>query len=338
MQRIPLLDLSTFYQVKRSPQELKQLLCQVDETLCEIGFLCIKGTQLSSHEIQLAQSVGMRFFDLPLTEKNQVKALTHANRGYTGLAELGLSYSMDASDLKQDRQAPSDLFERYRIGPTESFTPELMERYGHNAFAPNIWPAQIAEFAPVMKTYYRQMNQLAQDLLALFALSLGLDEQWFQDKVDHSMSSLALNHYPAQTVPPLAGQLRAGPHTDYGTVTIVAPTAAPGGLQVRTKDGQWQDVSVEPGTFVVNIGDLMAQWTNDRWVSTVHRVANPSAEQAMGSRRLSLVFFHQPNPDAVIDCIPTCVDSIAGKKYQPVSAGEYINAKISRHFKSYLAA
>jgi isopenicillin N synthase-like dioxygenase len=109
-------------------------------------------------------------------------------------------------------------------------------------------------------------------------------------------------------------------------------------LQVRTKNGQWQDVSVEPGTFVVNIGDMMAQWTNDRWVSTVHRVANPSLGQAAGSRRLSLVFFHQPNPDAVIDCIPTCIPAGGEKKYQPVIAGEYINAKIRRHFKSFLAA
>ncbi len=337
MQRIPLLDLSTYYHAQRSPQELKQLLCQVDEALCEIGFLCIKGTPLTPQAVQTAQRVGMHFFDLPLAEKNQVKALKHANRGYTGLAELGLSYSMDASDLKQDRQAPSDLFERYRIGPDQNIAPALMALYGQTAYAPNIWPEQPPEFAPAMQSYYQQMNQLAQDLLALFALSLGLEEKWFQDKVDHSMASLALNHYPAQTVQPLAGQLRAGPHTDYGTLTIVAPTAAPGGLQIRTKNGQWQDVSVEPGTFVVNIGDLMAQWTNDRWVSTVHRVANPGAEQALNSRRLSLVFFHQPNPDAIIDCLPTCVDAVTGKKYLPVNAGEYINAKINRHFKSYLA-
>ena len=185
-----------------------------------------------------------------------------------------------------------------------------------------------------MQSYYEQANQLAQDLLGVFALALGLERDWFKSKVDHSMASLALNHYPAQTEPALPGQLRAGPHTDYGTLTIVAPTAAPGGLQIRTKSGQWQDVSVEPGTFVVNIGDMMAQWTNDRWVSTVHRVANPAPGQALSSRRLSLVFFHQPNPDALIDCIPTCVDANHGKKYQPVNAGDYISAKINRHFKS----
>ena len=336
MQQIPLLDLSPYYEASGSTNDLKQLLCQVDQALCEIGFLCIKGTPLTQEFVKHTQSAALEFFDLPLQEKNTVQAVKFAHRGYTGLAELGLSYSMDASDLKQDRRAPADLFERYRIGPVAQFSASLLAQYGQTAYAPNIWPARPPAFATLMQSYYQQANQLAQDLLGLFALALGLEREWFESKVDHSMASLALNHYPAQTEPALPGQLRAGPHTDYGTLTIVAPTAAPGGLQVRTKNGQWQDVSVEPGTFVVNIGDMMAQWTNDRWVSTVHRVANPNPGQALSSRRLSLVFFHQPNPDALIDCIPTCVDANQGKKYQPVNAGDYISAKINRHFKSSL--
>ena len=334
MQQIPLLDLSAYYQAAGNTDDLKQLLCQVDQALCEIGFLCVKGKPLTEELVKRAQAAALAFFDLPLQEKNEVKAAKFAHRGYTGLAELGLSYAMDASDLKQDRRAPADLFERYRIGPVAEFSASLREQYGQTAYAPNIWPKQPSDFAALMQSYYEQANQLAQDLLGVFALALGLERDWFKNKVDHSMASLALNHYPAQTEPALPGQLRAGPHTDYGTLTIVAPTAAPGGLQIRTKSGQWQDVSVEPGTFVVNIGDMMAQWTNDRWVSTVHRVANPAPGQALSSRRLSLVFFHQPNPDALIDCIPTCVDANHGKKYQPVNAGDYISAKINRHFKS----
>jgi isopenicillin N synthase-like dioxygenase len=338
MQQIPLLDLSAYYQAAGTTNDLKQLLCQVDQALCEIGFLCVKGTPLTEEFVKRTQTAALEFFDLPLQEKNEVKAVKFANRGYTGLAELGLSYAMDASDLKQDRRAPADLFERYRIGPVAEFSASLREQYGQTAYAPNIWPARPSDFAALMQSYYEQANQLAQDLLGVFALALGLERDWFKSKVDHSMASLALNHYPAQTEPALPGQLRAGPHTDYGTLTIVAPTAAPGGLQIRTKNGQWQDVSVEPGTFVVNIGDMMAQWTNDRWVSTVHRVANPTPGQALSSRRLSLVFFHQPNPDALIDCIPTCVDANQGNKYQPVNAGDYISAKINRHFKNTLVS
>ncbi len=165
-----------------------------------------------------------------------------------------------------------------------------------------------------------------------------MDEQWFDSRVDREMSSLCLNHYPAPSGPPLPGQLRAGAHTDYGTLTIVAPTGEPGGLQVRVRGGDWEDVFVAPGTFVVNIGDMMAQWTNDRWVSTLHRVANPPLESRVPTRRLSLVYFHQPNPDALVECIPTCRDASRPPKYAPVTAGDYISRKINLHFQSYRAA
>ena len=337
MQSIPLLDLAPFYSAEQHPEQFKQLLCQLNQTLSETGFLCIKGTQIDPAQVKAAQQTAISFFDLSQAEKDHVKAVRYSNRGYTALAALGLSYSMDADDLKQDRAAPPDLFERYRIGPVDRFETAADQAFKETAFAPNIWPTQPEDFEQVMQDYYQKMNALSKDLLTLFAMALDLPKDWFHDKIDRSMGSLAINHYPAQLTPPLPGQLRAGPHTDYGTLTIVAPTAAPGGLQIRTPMGHWEDVTVESGTFVVNIGDMMAQWSNDKWVSTVHRVANPELASGPQGRRLSLVFFHQPNPDAIITCIPTCVSADQPAKYQPVIAGEYITAKINRHFKSYLA-
>ena len=338
MKNIPLIDLTAFYEADRASSQFKQLSCQIDQVLSDIGFLCIRGTKLDPAEIRLAQEVAMAFFDQPQDEKNRVRNRQFANRGYTPLAELGLSYSEDADDLKTDHSAPPDLFERYRIGPVDAYATLPRSPFARTAYAPNIWPTRPRDFRRVMEAYSRGMSGLARDLLSLFALALGLQADWFADKIDRSMASLAINDYPAQLTPPRPGQLRAGPHTDYGTVTIVAPTNAPGGLQVRTSTGHWEDVSVEPGTFVVNIGDLMAQWTNDRWVSTVHRVANPDSTAGNAGRRLSLIYFHQPNPDALIECIPTCVSPDYPAKYRPVLAGDYITAKIARHFKSYLAA
>ena len=176
------------------------------------------------------------------------------------------------------------------------------------------------------------MAGLAHDLMAIFALALDLPRDFFHDKIDRHVSSLCLNHYPPQREAPLPGQLRTGPHTDYGSLTIVAPTPGPGGLEVHGRDGRWHPVNPAHGTFAVNIGDLMAQWTNDRWVSTLHRVANPQREVAAASPRLSLIFFHQPNDDALVECLPGCQSADRPAAYAPVTSGAHLTAKINRAF------
>jgi len=125
------------------------------------------------------------------------------------------------------------------------------------------------------------------------------------------------------------GQLRAGAHTDFGTMTILKPDAAPGGLQVRTPAGEWAPVKAPPGALVVNIGDMMARWTNDRWVSTLHRVVNPPPDAALGSERLSIGFFHQPNYDALVECLPSCRGAGEPPRYPAVRAGDHLHAQFS---------
>ena len=141
---------------------------------------------------------------------------------------------------------------------------------------------------------------------------------------------MRLNHYAEATRPPLPGQLRAGAHSDYGSLTILLATASAGGLQVRGGDGAWCDVEPVPGTFIVNLGDLMAQWTNDRWVSTLHRVVNPPPDRRAGSRRASIAFFHQPNHDALIECLPTCRRPDEAPRYAPTTSGAHLLAKTAK--------
>jgi isopenicillin N synthase-like dioxygenase len=121
---------------------------------------------------------------------------------------------------------------------------------------------------------------------------------------------------------PVEGQLRAGAHTDYGTLTIVRGDDVPGGLQVKVRSGEWVDIHPAPDSFICNIGDLMMRWTNDRWLSNLHRVANPPPEHA-SVPRFSVAFFHNPNFDAEIKCI----DPDAPAKYEPVIFGEYYMGK-----------
>jgi isopenicillin N synthase-like dioxygenase len=167
------------------------------------------------------------------------------------------------------------------------------------------------------------MEQLAALLMRMTALALNLDERFFAEKFDRHITAMRLNFYAEQTSAPKPGQLRAGAHTDYGAFTILNGESVPGGLEVRAKDGTWIPVETDPETFVVNIGDLLMRWTNDRWISNTHRVANPPASVASRAKRLSIAFFLQPNYDALIECIAPAGQA----KYPPVRSGEYRDLK-----------
>ena len=134
-------------------------------------------------------------------------------------------------------------------------------------------------------------------------------------------------HYPA--VERGKGRLGASAHTDYGTLTILLADPVVGGLQLEGLDGVWHDVDAVPGSLVVNLGDAMARWTNDRWRSTMHRVQVPA------SRRQSIAFFHNANWDAVIECLPTCLPANEEPKYAPIAAGPHLMQKFQSTVNTY---
>ena len=135
-------------------------------------------------------------------------------------------------------------------------------------------------------------------------------------------------NYPDLDKPPLPGQLRASAHTDYGTLTILLPDDAPGGLQVKARgDDRWLPVPHVPGAFVINLGDLMRRWTNDKWESTLHRVVPPPEDAEGSTRRQSIAFFHNINADYVVECIPTCTDKDNPPKYPPITAQDHLMQK-----------
>jgi isopenicillin N synthase-like dioxygenase len=135
-----------------------------------------------------------------------------------------------------------------------------------------------------------------------------------------------LLHYPPHPAQAAPGQIGCGAHTDWGALTLLAQDTA-GGLQVAQRDGTWLDIPPLPGTFIVNSGDMMARWTNDRWASTLHRVVNPPVGLAQ-SRRLSIGMFVHPNYDQSIACVPTCVAPGAQPRHAAITAGEHIKRKI----------
>jgi isopenicillin N synthase-like dioxygenase len=276
----------------------------------------ISGHGVDPALIEATRRTGAAFFDLPLAEKMRVaRPAPGVTRGYIGLEAESVARARDPSAVA------GDLNESLMIGPVDLPDPEYAFAPAAGAhFAPNLWPERPGELRPVWTAYYRAMSGLAVTLMRLFALALGLPEGFFDLKIDRHISRLRVRNYPAPVVPPVPGQLRAGAHSDYGSLTILCTEDRPGGLEVFNSAGEWVPVPILPGTFVVNIGDLMARWTNDAWVSTLHRVVNPPDGAGAESRRQSLVFFHNPNYDAVVECLG------AGQvaKYPPTTSGEHL--------------
>ena len=174
-----------------------------------------------------------------------------------------------------------------------------------------------AELEEVFRRYFSEMGELASRILSLFALALDLHPDFFARAIDHHASALRALDYPALESAPGPGQLRAGAHSDYGSLTVLLAEPGSRGLEILHPEGYWQAVPIEEGAFIVNIGDLMARWSNDRWVSTLHRCTCEGSEK----RRRSIAFFHLPNWDAEIRCIGE------PPKYPPVEAGAYLMEK-----------
>jgi isopenicillin N synthase-like dioxygenase len=172
------------------------------------------------------------------------------------------------------------------------------------------------------------MAELASQL-AGWVSALDLPDTFFDDKINDNFAALNTYHYPPQTEAPLEGQLRAGAHSDFGSLSILLQQPNAGGLEVMGTDGEWHYLPPQPGRLVINIGDLMAQWTNDRWRSTLHRVVNPPGEIISKQSRISVGFFCHPNYAAMIETFPTCRDPDGGAKYEPVKAGTYMRRKIN---------
>lgn len=304
----------------------KRRLARAIETACrDIGFLIIAGHDVSPGLITDVEEVSREFFDLPLVEKMRVLRPTpDVTRGYIPIEGESVARS-------RGEYAPGDLNESFMVGPVDvGDTAYFHGPAAGKHFAPNLWPDRPSRLRAVYTTYYRVMSDLARTLMRLFALALDQPETFFDDKIDRHISRLRVRNYPAPARPPAPGQLRAGAHSDYGSLTILKAEDKAGGLQVMNPAGDWVDVPIVTDCFIVNLGDLMARWTNDQWVSTLHRVVNPPMDLAPLSRRQSLVFFHNPNYDAVIECIPSCRGPANPPKYPATTSGEHLRSQFVR--------
>jgi isopenicillin N synthase-like dioxygenase len=293
----------------------------IDEACRTVGFFQIVGHGLDPDVEQRAWRVAREFFALPVDEKLSVAIPEGDAYGYGPFAIERLAAS------RGDR-TPPDLKETFSVGPFDGPPAGLDDPAAAFVYSPNRWPAALPDMEPVVRAYYQALAVLVERVMSLMAVGLGLRPDYFVPFIDRHTSALRALHYPdlrGRGVEP--GQLRAGAHSDYGTLTLLRQDSALGGLQVRDVDGEWHDVPSLPGSYVVNVGDALERWTNDAWRSTLHRVVVPPADVDRDCSRQSIAFFHNANWDARIECIPTCLAPGDVPRYPPVGAGRHLMEK-----------
>jgi isopenicillin N synthase-like dioxygenase len=308
---IPVIDLGT--------TDRRATAQEIGAACRDTGFFYVKNHGVPVALIEAQFEWARRFFALPLAEKLEIDLRkSPCNRGYEAMGGQTL-----------DAEAPPDLKEGFYMGwhrePDHPYVRAGLANHG-----PNVWPRSLPGFAGQMQKYYDAMFLLGRQLSRLVALSLELEERFFERHYEEPMAILRLLHYPPHPKHAAPKQLGAGAHTDWGLITLLAQDDL-GGLEVRNAAGHWMLAQPIRGTFVVNIGDMLERWTNGVYHSTMHRVLNRSSERD----RYSVPFFFEPDYHTRIECLPMCRSASNPPRYAPCTAGEHI-AQMYR--KTYGAA
>lgn len=316
---VPIIDISA-YTTGGSPADRAVVAAKVDDAASSVGFIQIVGHQIPDSVIGEFTTAMDDFFALPLEQKKAYRTPPEINRGYAPPKSESLSLSLGVESASR----MNDFFEAFNVGVEAQEYPHLQLPDDH--YATNTWP-EVELFQAAVSAYFAEARRVANTLTRIFADALDLPADFFDAYTDHSLDVLRMNNY---ALPPgeieVDGDLTGmGEHTDYGIVTVLWADQVKG-LQVLDRFGQWHDVAPEDGALLINLGDLMARWTNERWTSTLHRVKPPIVDGAI-ERRRSAAYFHDGNIDAVISTLPSCVG--AGSRYSPITVGEHIGAKLA---------
>lgn len=311
---VPSIDLRPWFD--GGPSGRAEVARRVDEALRTAGFLLVTRHGVAAALRAEVRALARDFFALP----EDVKARYAVGVGGRGWIPPGA----EANGYAEGTETPADLKESHSFAADDPTGDPAVDDVW---FAPNVWPAEVPALRGALTEYLGAMRALSDELLSVCAVALGLPGDHFAAYLRHPTFGFNLNWYPPirRVGPPEDGQYRIGPHTDFGTVTVLDREPGLGGLQVFTADGEWVDAPFDPDAFTINIGDLMARWTGDRWRSTRHRVLAPPAD-AVDEDLLSLVYFYEADHDAVVESLPP---PIGGTTYPPVVWGDYLRAKLA---------
>ncbi len=303
---LPIIDISPLHSENRD--EWQPVIRQIDQACRELGFFYVTGHGIPQTQFDQIESMANALFAQPLAAKQAISIENSANhRGWGRLSAEKLDPEGEL-DCKESFDMALDL------SPYHSQVARCPHLYGPNQY-PNV-----AGFAQALNQHYSLTLDVGIKILKAMALALGEEEQFFSRYFTFPISVLRLLHYPSQ----MQQTNGAGAHTDYGCITLLYQDQS-GGLQVLNRQDQWIDASPVPGSFVVNIGDLMQRWTNDVYRSTKHRVSSPTT----GKTRFSMPFFVEPDFDTPISTLASCLSDGSGEGYPMITAGDWILSRFA---------
>lgn len=283
----------------------------IGDSFKTFGFAMVKDFPIDRALIDRAWEISKEFFALPEEEKRRYHNPAIAGaRGYT---PFGVEIAKDAK--------AHDLKEFWHIGRDLPAGSPLAD-----SMPPNVWPEHPAGFQELFTELYRQFDAAGALILSRIAVYLGLDEHWFDDKIDDGNSVMRLLHYPP--IPDLEGEaIRAGAHGDINLITLLLG-AEEAGLELLGKDGKWISASPPEGAMAINVGDMLERLTNHVLPSTIHRVRNPNPERAAFSR-FSMPFFLHLRSDVPIKTLPQCITPDNPDRYPvPITADEFLQQRL----------
>ncbi|KAI1664621.1 non-hem dioxygenase in morphine synthesis N-terminal [Pyrenophora tritici-repentis] len=312
---LPIIDYSrieAFFSSKapENVAENEKLLKAVND----VGFIYLKHHGITDERMKRLFDYAKELFALPVSEKEKIESCEskffHGWFSPERTSKSGIADQKEAFDVGDDT----------------------------NLARPNQWPENWPEFRTDMNYFFQKCHEIHINLLSTFAEGQGLSKDYFNPFVDRKDHYLRLLHYPATTPDSMRSRLRASPHTDYGTLTLLFNDNS-GGLQIRGKDGQWLEVPPLPGYAIVNIGDLLSRWFNGKLKSTEHRVVEPPLDEskldAEGKLRprYALAWFGNPNTNAWIEPLTSCIDAENPKRFEGVWAGQHVADRIAKLHK-----
>ncbi|NLB14794.1 MAG: isopenicillin N synthase family oxygenase [Gammaproteobacteria bacterium] len=302
---IPTLD------IRRFDSDRDAFVAELGAAYREWGFAGIRHHGIPQDLIDGAYDAFQRFFALPAEVKK--KYHVPGGGGARGYTPFGVETAKDSKHF--------DLKEFWHFGrelPADSHYRQVM--------ADNQWPEEVPEFKHQALALYGALDELGSRVLSALALHIGLPQNWFADKTDAGNSILRPIHYPPITADDIPN-VRAGAHEDINLITLLVGASA-AGLEVLSRKGDWVPFTADADTIVVNIGDMLQRLTNHVYPSTTHRVVNPPGDEAR-QPRYSTPFFLHPNPDFLIDVLPSCITPDNPNRYpEPITAQGYLEQRL----------